>query len=69
MKRLYCPDCKVRLHVGAKKLALCENCQKVFDLGRKGTYGVPIMGHPLFVAAVLIAFMVALAVFLPMLAA
>lgn len=68
MKRLYCPDCKVRLRVGAKKLALCENCQKVFDLGKTGR-GPGILSHPLFVAGVLIAFMVALAVFLPMLSA
>lgn len=68
MKRLYCPECKVRLRVGAKKLALCENCQKVFDLRRKKKEP-GVLSHPLFVAAVLIAFMVALAVFLPMLAA
>jgi uncharacterized paraquat-inducible protein A len=53
MRRIYCPECKVRMLVG-DKLALCESCGKVADLGRRkpATYH-----HPLAVTAVLAAIM------------
>lgn len=51
MKRVYCPDCKTRMIVGLRGLAMCENCKMFIDLNKqkKGTW------HPLVALVVLLA--------------
>jgi len=57
MRRFICPHCHVKLLVGLKGIAICENCKAFYDVGHRRRHSIaPLSGHPLMWVFVLTAF-------------